>query len=189
MNKLILWLNNNQGFTMFILTLIYVFATIIIVIYNKKSINEIKQSREEENRPYIFANLQKDSRDIGFYLKIKNYGKTGGKLKSITISPSLKFVNDSNIDTFLNNVILAPAQSIQFIILEKSEETSKNNYQVSIKYESTNINNKVYLEDYILITQYESLMGYTNSKRTNLSDAENALVSIAGYLDSIRNKL
>ena len=59
----------------------------------------------------------------------------------------------------------------------------------SIKYESTNINNKVYLEDYILITQYESLMGYTNSKRTNLSDAENALVSIAGYLDSIRNKL
>ena len=32
------WLNDNQGFVRSVLTLVYVVATIVIVIYNRKSI-------------------------------------------------------------------------------------------------------------------------------------------------------
>lgn len=49
------WLNSNQGFFMSILTLVYVMATIIIVIYNRKSIQELQKTREEESRPYIYT--------------------------------------------------------------------------------------------------------------------------------------
>ena len=74
---MITWMNQNQGFIMCVLTFVYVVATVIIVIMNRKSINEMKTARLEESRPYIIANLVKDPRDRCFYLKIKNYGKTG----------------------------------------------------------------------------------------------------------------
>lgn len=189
MVHLIKWLNDNQGFVMSVLTCVYVIATIVIVIYNRKSIKEMEKGREEENRPYIFANLNKDPRDICFYLRVKNYGKTGGRIDSINISPSLKFADENKIEEFLKNTILAPGQLLQFIILERNEETSKNDYEVSIEYVSTSNNKKIYTEKYKLITQYASQMGYTDHKESNLSDEENAIHNIANYLDAIRNKL
>jgi len=189
MGEIIKWLNVNQGFVMSILTCVYVLATIVIVIYNRKSIKEMQKGREEESRPYIFANLQKDPRDLCFYLRIKNYGKTGGKINDINISPSLKFADDDKIDVFLKNTILAPGQSIQFIILEQSEETSKNHYDVTIKYSSTYNSKKSYFEEYKLIIQYAHQMGYSDNKKSNISDEANAMYNIANYLDAIRNKL
>jgi hypothetical protein len=85
------WLNNNQGFTMSVLTLVYVLATIVIVIYNRKSIRELQKTREEESRPYIFACLHRDPRDVYFYFRIKNYGKTGGEIESIIVSPFIYY--------------------------------------------------------------------------------------------------
>lgn len=174
---------------MSLLTLVYVVATIVIVIYNRKSIREIEKTREEESRPYIFAHLHKDPRDLCFYLRVKNYGRTGGKVESIDISPSLKFVDSKNIGEFLNNVILAPDQMLQFIVLERNEETSKETYNVNLRYHQTNNTEKVYEESYSLLTQYSTLMGYTDNKKSTLSETDNALRNIANYLDSIRNKM
>lgn len=81
------WLNSNQGFVMSILTAVYVIATIVIVIYNRKSIKEMQRTREEESRPYVFAYLHKDPRDMCFYLRVKNFGKTGARINSFDISP------------------------------------------------------------------------------------------------------
>ena len=53
------WLNENQGFAMSLLTLIYAIATVVIVSYNRKTIKEMRESRESETRPYIFVYLQK----------------------------------------------------------------------------------------------------------------------------------
>lgn len=100
------WLNNNQGFTMTLLTLIYVLATIIIVYYNRKSIKEMQQSREEDSRPYIFAHLHKDPRDLCFYLRIKNHGKTIARIENISISPILKLVDNNSIENLMKDVIL-----------------------------------------------------------------------------------
>ena len=183
------WLNSNQGFVMSVLTFVYVLATIVIVIYNRKSIKEFQKTREEESRPYIFAHLHKDPRDICFYFRIKNYGKTGGKIESIEISPKLKFVGDKDIGEFLNNVILAPNQILQFILPERNEETAKKTYDVNIKYHQINDSKKSYEEKYSLLTQYSSQMGYTDSNSSNLSSDENSLKNIANYLDCIRNKM
>lgn len=183
------WLNTNQGFVMSLLTLVYVIATIIIVAYNQKSIKEMQNTREEESRPYIFAHLHKDPRDICFSFRVKNYGRTSGKIGYIEISPQLKFVGDQNAGEFLNNVILAPNQMLQFILIERYKETSRKTYDVTIKYFSTNNSKKTYNERYSLITQYSSKMGYTDHKSSNLPDGENALNNIANYLDSIRSKI
>ena len=83
------WLNSNQGFVMCLLTLVYVLATVVIVIMNKMSINEMRKSRLEDNRPYIMANLVKDPRDRCFYVRIKNYGKTGAVITNFNIFPEL----------------------------------------------------------------------------------------------------
>ncbi len=182
------WLNSNQGFVMSILTLVYVVATIVIVIYNRKSILELQKTREEESRPYIFAHLHRDPRDMCFYLRVKNYGKTGGMIDKISISPGLKFYGEKDVGQFLNNVILAPGQLLQFIILEKHGETSDKNYEVNISYHQTN-NEKLYEEKYPLSLQYSSEMGHTDSNRSNYTNQENTLLNIANYLDSIRSKL
>ncbi len=182
------WLNSNQGFVMSILTLVYVLATIVIVIYNRKSIHELQKTREEESRPYIFAHLHRDPRDMCFYLRVKNYGKTGGIIDKISITPHLKFCGEKDVGEFLNNVILAPNQLLHFIILEKHGETSDKDYEVEIQYHQTN-DNKTFKEKYTLLLQYSSEMGYTNSTKSNYSNEENALQSIANYLDSIRNKI
>lgn len=183
------WLNNNQGFTMSILTLVYVLATIVIVIYNRKSIREIQKTREEESRPYIFAYLHRDPRDICFYLRVKNHGKTGGKIENINVTPQLNFVDNAVAGNFLNNVILAPNQMLQFILLERNEETTKKIYDINIQYHQTNNVEKKYEEKYSLLTQYSAQMGYTDSNSSNLSEKDNALKNIANYLDSIRNKI
>jgi hypothetical protein len=187
--NVIKWLNENQGFVMSLLTAVYVIATIVIVYYNRKSIKEMKESREAESRPYVFANLQKDPRDTCFYFRIKNYGKSVAKIDSIVITPKLKLVeNDEHIE-FLKNVVLAPNQIMQFIVLEEWDITSKNNYAVDIKYISISEKKCLFQENYVLSVQYAHQMGYTDHKKNGLKDGENALNNIANHLDSIRNKL
>lgn len=183
------WLNDNQGFVMSILTLVYVVATIVIVIYNRKSIRELQKTREEESRPYLFAYLDKDPRDICFYLRVKNFGKTSGKVEEISISPQMKFAKDKEIGQFLNNVILAPNQLLQFILIERNKETAQKTYDVCIRYHQTNDSKRIYEEKYSLLTQYSAQMGYTDNSSSNLSEEGNALKNIANYLDSIRNKI
>jgi hypothetical protein len=183
------WLNQNQGFVMSLLTAVYVIATVVIVIYNRKSIKEMQRSREEESRPYVFAHLNKDSRDLDFYLRIKNYGKTGAIIEQIKINPSLKFIHNTEIETFLKNVVLAPNQTLQFIVLDQEEETMKDDYHVILRYISTGSKKIQYDESYTLVIPYAHQMGYTDSKTSNLSPEENALKNIAEHLDSIRMKL
>lgn len=183
------WLNTNQGFVMSILTLIYVIATIVIVYYNHKSIKELKETREAESRPYIFVYLDKDPRDSWFYLRVKNYGKSGAKIGYVSISPKLKLVHDALPEKFLKNVIVAPSQTLEFIILEDKDETLQNDYSVYLEYLSLEDEPKKYKEEYTLTIQYAHQMGYTDTKKNNYSNEANALNNIANYLDSLRRKI
>lgn len=189
MEELVSWLNKNQGFVMSILTCVYVVATCVIVFYNRKTIQEMKRAREEESRPYVFANFHKDPRDKCFYLRIKNHGRTGAKVNKVCILPRLKFVYEQTTEEFLKDTILAPGQVLQFIILEEYHETIKNEYDVSIDYSSTYDSHKRYSEKYKLIVQYATQMGYTDQANSKFSDEVNALNNIANYLDAIRNKM
>ena len=183
------WLNTNQGFAMSLLTLVYVVATVVIVCYNRKSIKELQESREAESRPYIFAYLDKDPRDLCFYLRVKNFGKSGAMLNNVSISPNLKLYDAALPEDFLRNVILAPSQTLEFIVLEQKDETLKNDYSVCLKYSSIGSISKQYNEEYKLTLQDAHQMGYTDNKQSNLSDEANALRNIANHLDSLRRKL
>jgi hypothetical protein len=99
---------------MSLLTLVYVAATIVIVIMNAKSINEMQKTREAEGRPYILLNLHKDPRDRCFYLRIKNYGKSGATIKQIEISPHMKLVESKSGNSVLNGCVLAPCYNLCF---------------------------------------------------------------------------
>lgn len=185
---MVAWLNQNQGFVMSLLTAVYVIATIVIVFYNHKSIKEMRESREAENRPYIFAYLHKDPRDTWLSFRIKNSGKTGAQIKEVIIEPSLKFYGISDSKSILKNVVMAPEQSLQFLLSDKAEEIIKTNYSFSITYSPIGVESKVYKGKYNAIIQYANLMGYSDHHTSGLSDEANALNNIAGYLDSIRNK-
>lgn len=180
------WMNANQGFVMCVLTFVYVIATIIIVIMNKKSISEMEKTRKEESRPYIIANLVKDPRDRCFYLRIKNYGRSGAVIDDFSVTPELNMVKDDGKSLSLKKCLLAPSQSLQFIILEEWEVTCEKEYTVTISYTTAGTSPDAFEEAYILIAQYAHQMGYTNTKKNNLSHCDNALINIADSLDSIR---
>jgi len=183
------WINANQGFAMSLLTLVYVIATLIIIYYNRKSIKELQEAREAESRPYIFAYLDKDPRDLCFYLRVKNYGKSGAKLNNVSISPKLKLNNAALPEDFLRNVIIAPSQILEFIVLEEKDETLKNDYSVCLNYSSVGNTSKKYREEYTLTLQYAHQMGYADNYQNKISNEANALRNIANHLDSLRRKL
>lgn len=185
---LIKWFNDNQGFVISTLTLVYVIATMIIMRYNQRTIKEMQITREEESRPYVFIYLDKDPRDEWFYLRIRNYGKMGARIEEVNICPTLKLQNNGDISEILKEVILAPNQTIELIIESHKKETSKNDYKVDFKY-SNLTNKKVYYEKYTLIIQYSRFMGYTEASASNLTPTENSLRNIADHLDTIRRKI
>lgn len=186
---MIAWINANQGFVMCLLTFVYVLATIAIVVMNNMTIKEMKETRIAESRPYVFVSLHKDPRDVCFYLRVKNHGKTGAIINRLQITPTIKLVGGKKISNFLDRSILAPNQTLQFIILEKWEETCNNDYSVEIDYTMVGDTNSSFHERYVLVVQYAHQMGYTERSSSNLSNSENSLKAIAEHLDSIRHKL
>lgn len=183
------WLNANQGFIMCLLTFVYVVATIAIVIMNRMTIIEMKKTRVAESRPYVFVSLHKDPRDICFYLRVKNYGKTGAIINNLAITPALKLVDNEDKLRFLERSVLAPNQTLQFLVLERWEETCDNDYSVDIDYMMVGDTNCRFHERYVLVVQYAHQMGFIDKKRSELSSSENSLKTIAEHLDSIRYKL
>ncbi len=182
------WLNENQGFVMSVLTAVYVIATIVIIYYTRKSIDEMKVARDAESRPYVFAYLDKDPRDTCCYFRIKNYGKTGAIIENVTVTPNFKFAHKKKTEDFLNGVLLPPNKMLYFIVQDKKDEIM-NTYQIEITYFSASDSKLKYCEKYELLFQYTRQMGYSNTERDDLDDTENSLKNIAGHLDSIRQKM
>lgn len=179
MNTIVSWLNTNQGFVMSILTFVYVVSTIIIVVYNRKSINEMKEARIEDSRPYIFAHMYRDARDNFFSLQIKNYGKTAGKINSLNILPKLNFVKWKNVEPSLKEIVLAPNQTIYISLGEIANETlNQTEYDVEINYTWIG-RDIVYKEEYKLFIDYTKHVGYADKSKSQFTNSENMLYNIA----------
>jgi len=86
--EIIRWLNNNQGFTMIILTFVYIITTILIFVANYFSVKELKRTREDQTRPYVIVYLDVFPSQI-VQLIIHNTGKTVAKNVRITSVPEL----------------------------------------------------------------------------------------------------
>lgn len=186
---LVSFLNANQGAIMALLTFVYVIATIIIVVFNKKTIDEMKVAREEESRPYVFAYFAFVARETKTCtLVVKNYGKTGARIDKFSISPSVSLIKGFNDCSFFKDTILAPGQSIRLLIIDEKNSMIDQEYRISIAYSSLSGSNS-YSEEYDVVQQYAGEAGYTDSSRSNVSKAENALINISHSLDIIKTSL
>lgn len=184
---LIDFLNANQGAAMAVLTAVYVIATIVIVYYNKKSIDELRQTRESESRPYLFLYLAKIPREQHYYLVLRNYGKTGGRIINTTIAPGLPFLKGAGDASFLNNTVVAPNQSIHLLVYDEAKVIQETEFSVCLGYED--MTGKRFEESYVLNLEYVYSTGFSDHSKSNFTASENALHNIASSLDSITMKM
>lgn len=169
-------------------TAVYVVATVVIVYYNRRSIGEMKATREAESRPYLFVYLLTVPRYSHFYLVICNYSKTGGTIENLNITPDLNFIKGCGNASFLNKTAIAPDQSIQIFISDQDRHIPNTEYEIRLEYADTCLGNK-YSEKYQLNLQYACETGYACKKKSNCSEGDNALINIAAALDTIKMKL
>ena len=88
------WLNCNQGFTMGLLTMVYVAATICMAMLmlrsntlSSESLRLAVELDENRSRPYLVFDIQ--SRDRMIYAVLKNIGLTPAYGAEVEISPQL----------------------------------------------------------------------------------------------------
>lgn len=159
------WLNENQGVIMVVLTAIYAFTTIWILIANKKTVEEARKTREEENRPYVIVFFEHKANGI-INLVIKNTGKTLASNVSFNFDIPLPYprshpLKDSNL---IKDGIpsMPPKYEIRAMVemmnqLEKDSEGKYPRYKVEVKYFPSR-GGAEYNETFILDPNIESML-------------------------------
>lgn len=189
MSEVFSFLNSNQGAVMAILTFVYAVATIVITYFNKKSIDEMKASREADSRPYLFAYLAYIPCETKrCRLILRNYGKRGAIIKAFSISPSVDLPKGKSDCGFFSGTTIAPGQSIQILVLDKDLETKDTTYVVKTEYEDSMGGNR-YSESYTLIQQYVNELTSVTTNRSGMTKPESAVIDIAHSLDTIKNHM
>ncbi|WP_320129633.1 hypothetical protein [uncultured Sphaerochaeta sp.] len=183
------WFNSNQGFVMIILTFAYVVATIIIVVYSSKSTKEMKITRENELRPYIFGQFTKfNDYNNMIDFQIRNSGKTGGIIKEIVVTPEFPLVDKNDKLNLLENFVLAPNQLFTVQLFGKIKDLTSNIYKIHIKYQAIG-STRSYTEDYKIPLVAYALMGHSYTSSGGISDEANAMKNIASILSSINKRI
>jgi len=120
MNNLITWLNNNAGATTAILTAIYVMTTIILLVYNHRSLNEMRKTRLESTKPQVVMSFEVRRKGL-LCLIIKNFGSSPAHSISLTMSESwILKLNQSDQDKYRKlkdaKLSLVPNQELIFVL-------------------------------------------------------------------------
>lgn len=183
------FLNYNQGAVIACLTFVYVVATLVIVYFNKRSIDEMRATREEEIRPYVFAYLAFVPRENQrCTLVLKNYGKCGARITAFFIEPGLNLVHGETDCSFLANMILAPGQAIRLLAIDPDKKLHEEQFAVLISYQTLD-KTKCYSENYTLIQQYVAESAYAETNQSGCEKWQNALINISGSLDTIKTNM
>ena len=132
---------------------ISILAILVPTIFSVIAINQTKKSAlnsekiiEEANRPYIVPHVEiSTSGRFIKYLSIRNYGKTAGKILTITFYGELDKHHNNNQLKSLNQRTFAPQQNIT----SEFENDFSNIVSCEIKYVSL-ITNKIYTEKFEL---------------------------------------
>lgn len=160
MSEIINWLNKNAGTTSAILTAVYVIATIIIIFYNHKTVNEMKYTRKQEIKPQIVLSFETRRKGL-LCLVVKNTGNSAAKNLKIKLSNNWIDSLPRKQDMFrkLSNasLILVPNQEFVFTLGGPGDfnSISKENLNANIKY--TDIFDEENAEEYFF--DFESYGG------------------------------
>jgi len=117
------WFNNNQGFLMVILTIVYVVTTIGLLLSAKHSNKITKEAIIRVSRPFIIVDLYPEGKFLD--LRVKNTGVIPA------IDVSMQF--DKPIKTCNNNIlkeksfpIIGPGVEIKLFLDDQSSFSKKN---------------------------------------------------------------
>lgn len=94
-------------------------TSIIAIVISVRSLRATKRSIEDANRPYVVAYLAWMWLDDNLkeYLVIKNFGKTGATIKSISYDvPWLTPTTNTNVFGNMNGYFLAPDQKYTSLV-------------------------------------------------------------------------
>ncbi len=164
MNTMVKWLNENNGFIMAVLTLVYVVATIFICIFNGKAasatraqIQESKEQFREANRPNIIPCFTVVEGQL-FCLTFKNIGNEVAKRLKITINEKwLECVDNATKQkqmpgdirkSLRNEFFLEPKGELKFPLMIPGDgttmydELNKEIIKIDLSYERNDLSEK-----------------------------------------------
>jgi hypothetical protein len=129
-------------------------ATVVLALLTLQMVREMKQTREEERRPYVYTDFFLESNII--FVIVRNSGKNGAKDIKVTFSPPLITSENKNISD-----IAMFKEGIKFLPPDKELKTwfdmgpsfyssaLQKSYNVKISYEDM-VSDKKYEEEYQL---------------------------------------
>ncbi len=174
---------------MALLTLVYVLATIVIMLYNHKAIKEARISRESETRPYIFGQfliVSDYNRHIDF--QFRNAGRSGAVIKKFSIDPPLEVNKTSEGIDSINNLFIGPNQVFTIMLNSVVEDVLDKNYSIHLEYQPVG-SRKIYSETYNLPMNTFKLRGFSKLTNTGNTTLENELMNISSILSSMNKRI
>ncbi len=122
------WFDQHQGFALALLTLVYAGATVWLVVETRRSVNELRLARIEQNRPYIALSVE-DRADGLPILALTNNGQSTASRVKVTLPADLPELTSGVLkpETIRalgsGNVTLAPRQRIIFALYAPGDFT------------------------------------------------------------------
>ena len=93
--RIVNWLNQNQGFVMAVLTIVYVITTIVIALLtlkatrlSEKNLDTAIELEKNRLRPYVLFNISTSMANKTTYASIKNLRLTAASNVKVSIKPS-----------------------------------------------------------------------------------------------------
>lgn len=195
------WMNSNSGFVMAITTIVYTVFTLLLVIQNKRALEETKRQFNEANRGRIFPSLVKiaDSKSDLFCLKFEN--PTNSPVEKVKIGINQDWLSQyDNISTNgegINNstkksleainsagfIPFMPKQTMYYSIClvpaKAYEKLSEKTLEITINYLSRAKTEEKYVFDLKAMgTQLTSTSDYVRLEREHISALEKIKNSI-----------
>ncbi|MCU5358545.1 hypothetical protein [Bacillus cereus] len=159
--------------------------SIISVVIAVKSLQTTQKSIEEANRPYVVVyrdHIQVLS-TIVEYLVVKNFGKTGATIESLTFDPNYLNSRSKPIFKNLENTFIAPGQSISTVVTTDPFQSGREGLTTAtIRYRDST---RTYTE---IINLNEELLRDLQFVKTNPSKSESVEKVIAKAATEILRK-
>lgn len=113
--RIINWLNQNQGFVMAVLTLVYVVTTVVIALLtlkatrlSQKNLDTAIELEKGRLRPYVLFNISSSIAKRNTYASIKNLGLTAAYKVKVSIKPKLEHHYDVESPLTSRDILFLP---------------------------------------------------------------------------------
>ena len=209
MGEIIKWMNDNNGFIMGLLTLVYVIATILICVFNFKSAKatrlqtaESKRQFAASNRPNIIPCFTMVEGAL-FCLTFKNIGNECAKNLRISINEAWiscfnkalqqKAMPGDMVESLKNSFFIEPEGEIKFVLMIPGDgttmyqEISKEKIEIQVEYYRNDLSDKFTEAFEMDLLSMASMILDKSDYVRKMEKQEKALKSIAEKIDQLNS--